>query len=490
MTITSKVLKDREPEEAPEGTIELKKQITLLQGVAIIVGIIIGSGIFVSPVGILKEVDSIGLSFVMWIVCGLYNALCAVCYAELGTSIPESGGEYIYIKRAFGDVPAFICLWINFVLICPVGIAASALIFSLYILKPAFPDCDIPENGLALLATSIFTLLVAVNCWNTKWATKVQIVITASKLIALFTVIVIGFYYIFVLGETENFKNPFEGSDYSAGAIAISFYSGFWAYSGWSYLNFLVGELVDPHRNLPRAILISMTVVIITYLIANVAYVAVLSSTQMLSSPAVAVTFGDHTMGVMAWLMPILIAISVCGTMNGCALGFSRLFFVASQKGQMPAFMGMIQQKRMTPSPSLLVILVLTLVYTSTGDIFFLIEMEGFGFASVLTMVFAGQCYLRYKEPNLERPIKLPIALPFTLCIISFLIVALTFYQKTKESLMALGIVVFGLFIYIICVLWKDKPKFIQEKMYVINTLVQKVLIVLPVDNPDEIDWE
>jgi L-type amino acid transporter 5 len=81
--------------------------------VAIIVGIIIGSGIFVSPVGILKEVDSIGLSFVMWIVCGLYNALCAVCYAELGTSIPESGGEYIYIKRAFGDVPAFICLWIN-----------------------------------------------------------------------------------------------------------------------------------------------------------------------------------------------------------------------------------------------------------------------------------------------------------------------------------------------------------------------------------------
>jgi amino acid transporter len=80
--------------------------------VAIIVGIIIGSGIFVSPVGILKEVDSIGLSFVMWIVCGLYNALCAVCYAELGTSIPESGGEYIYIKRAFYLFFKFDCaLW-------------------------------------------------------------------------------------------------------------------------------------------------------------------------------------------------------------------------------------------------------------------------------------------------------------------------------------------------------------------------------------------
>lgn len=158
MSVTSKILKENGDEAGEkEGKIELKKQITLLHGVAIIVGIIIGSGIFVSPVGILKEVDSIGFSFVMWIICGLYNALCAVCYAELGTTIPESGGEYIYIYRAFGEVPAFICLWINFVLICPVGIAASALIFSMYILQPLFPDCDIPENGLALLATSVFS---------------------------------------------------------------------------------------------------------------------------------------------------------------------------------------------------------------------------------------------------------------------------------------------------------------------------------------------
>ena len=137
--------------------VELKKQITLLHGVAIIVGIIIGSGIFVSPVGILKETKSVGFSFVMWVVCGIYNTLCAVCYAELGTTIPQSGGEYVYIKRAFGEIPAFVCLWINFLLICPVGIAASALIFSLYILKPAFPDCEVPETGLALLAAVIIS---------------------------------------------------------------------------------------------------------------------------------------------------------------------------------------------------------------------------------------------------------------------------------------------------------------------------------------------
>ena len=133
----------------------LKKQITLFQGVAIIVGIIIGSGIFVSPVGILSHVKSVGMSLLMWGLCGLYNTLCAICYAELGASIPHSGGEYVYIKRAFGDYPAFLCLWINFMLICPVGVAALSLIASLYILQPIFPDCLVPPLAERFIAVVI-----------------------------------------------------------------------------------------------------------------------------------------------------------------------------------------------------------------------------------------------------------------------------------------------------------------------------------------------
>ena len=141
--------------EAIPEQVGLKKQITLFQGVAIIVGIIIGSGIFVSPVGILIHVKSVGMSLIMWGVCGLYNTLCALCYAELGASIPQSGGEYIYIKRAFGDFPAFVCLWINFTLICPVGVAALSLIASLYILQPIFPDCLVPAIAEKFIAVII-----------------------------------------------------------------------------------------------------------------------------------------------------------------------------------------------------------------------------------------------------------------------------------------------------------------------------------------------
>ncbi|KAK6173645.1 hypothetical protein SNE40_017059 [Patella caerulea] len=481
-----------EPSMSPSSTsekIELKKQITLFQGVSIIVGIIIGSGIFVSPVGILMNVKSVGFSLVMWVICGVYNTLCAVCYAELGASIPQSGGEYIYVKRAFGDFMGFIILWINFLLICPVGIAALSLICCVYILQPLFPDCEIPAMATKLIAICIVCLLIVINGRNVKWATRMQVVITTAKLVALAIVVIIGFIYLGT-GDRENFTNSFEGTDYSAGAIALSFYSGFWAYSGWSYLNFLTEELVNPNKNLPRAILISMCIVIVVYLVANIAYLSVLTPVQMLKSTAVAVTFAGQTMGVMAWLIPILIAVSVCGTMNGTALSMSRLFFIGAKNNHMPQFMSMIQYKYLTPMSSLLVILGLTICFQTSNDIWFLIEMEGFGFASVLTMVFAGQVYLRFKEPDLVRPIKVPIILPLVLCLISFAIVILTFYQKPTESYMALCIVGVGAVLYVFGNRWQKKPKVIQSKINFVNQFFQKLLLVLPQDNPDELDWE
>ncbi|XP_053399752.1 large neutral amino acids transporter small subunit 1-like [Mercenaria mercenaria] len=474
---------------ASGGVIKMKKQIGLFQGVAIIVGIIIGSGIFVSPVGILQNVRSVGMSFVLWVVCGIYNALGAVCYAELGTMIPQSGGEYVYIRRAFGDMASFVCLWIDFLLICPVGIAAMGLMFAVYLLKPIYPDCDIPETPQRLLAALITTLLIAVNCVNVKWATRVQVVITISKLVALASIIVIGFYFI-GKGETESFENSFEDSDVSAGAIALAFYSGFWAYSGWSYLNFLVDELVNPVRNLPLAIFISMTLVIAVYLLANVAYLGVLSPLQMLSSPAVAVTFASQTLGPLKWVMPILIAISVSGTMNGTALSMSRLFFIGAGNNHLPQFVSMINYKRLTPMPSLLIILTLTLIFQNSGDIFYLIEMEGFGFASILVMTFASQVYLRFKEPDLERPIKVPIALPAVLCLISFAIVVLTFYQKPHESFLALGLVAGGIVLYCIGGKWQNKPKSIQDKIDWVNKFIQKLLLVVPPAKPEDLQFE
>lgn len=132
--------------------IKMKKEINVLQAVSIVFGVIVGSGIFVSPVGVLKYSNSVGLSLIMWVVPGVFSMLGALVYAELGVRIQKSGGEYAYILEAFGGLPAFIVMWITFVIIGGVSCAANSLVFAQYILQPIYPDCEIPSHIVTMVA--------------------------------------------------------------------------------------------------------------------------------------------------------------------------------------------------------------------------------------------------------------------------------------------------------------------------------------------------
>lgn len=135
-----------------KNAIQMKKEIGVLQAVSIVFGVIVGSGIFVSPVGVLKYSNSVGLSLIMWIVPGVFSMLGALVYAELGVRIQKSGGEYAYILEAFGGLPAFIVMWITFVIIGGVSCAANSIVFAEYILQPIYPDCAIPKHVVTMVA--------------------------------------------------------------------------------------------------------------------------------------------------------------------------------------------------------------------------------------------------------------------------------------------------------------------------------------------------
>ncbi len=132
--------------------VELKKQITLFQAISICVGYMIGSGIFVSPYGVVMNVKSVGMALAVWVFCGFFNMVGALCYAELGTTITRSGGEYTYILRGFGRFPAFIALWTTYILVLAVMTTACSLIFAIYILTPLYPDCPPPDIAVKLVA--------------------------------------------------------------------------------------------------------------------------------------------------------------------------------------------------------------------------------------------------------------------------------------------------------------------------------------------------
>ncbi|XP_013785942.1 large neutral amino acids transporter small subunit 2-like [Limulus polyphemus] len=481
--MSSNQVAEREPMN-PEGKkneengngIGLKKELGLVHGVAIIVGIIVGSGIFVSPRGVLQEAGSVGMALVVWIACGIISMLGALCYAELGTAIPKSGGDYAYIYEAFGPLPAFLFLWVALLITMPVSNAIAALTFANYILEPFFPDCTPPPNGVRLIAAVVICLLLFVNCYNVKWAARVQDVFTFAKIIALVLIIVAGLVHI-GMGNTNNFQNAFEGTTTEPGYIALAFYSGIFSYAGWNYLNFVTEELRDPYKNLPRAIYISLPVVTVVYFMANVAYFAVLSPQEVLSSNAVAVTFGKKILGVMAWIMPVSVALSTFGGLNGNIFASSRLFFVGAREGHLPAFLAMVNIYHFTPMSSLMFLGALSLAYLSTIQVYTLINYAAFSEALFVMFSVAGLIWLRQKQPYLKRPIKVNLVLPALFLVICTFLVFLPFYVNPWDTGIGVIIMLSGIPVYLLTIHWESKPSCYKRAIGGTTTFSQKLLV-------------
>ncbi|KAL4235159.1 b(0 +)-type amino acid transporter 1 [Mactra antiquata] len=437
-----------------EPVVKLKRNVGIISGTSFIVGSIIGSGIFISPKGVLTETGSVGLSLIVWGASGVLSLLGALSYAELGTLIPKSGAEYSYFLEATLPVIAYLFSWTRTIVLQPSGVAIICMTFASY-MTTFFEYCGSPvppEKLIAVLA--IFTLCI-INCYDTSWAAYVQVFFTAAKLIAIAIIVIGGFVKLGQGGHVE-LQDGFKGTTDSPSRIALSFYDAMWAYDGWNTLNFLTEELKDPFKNLPRANVFGVTLVTIVYILTNISYLAVLGADGLLASSAVAVDWGKEMLGSAYIIMPIAVLFSTFGAANGLCYSSGRMVYAAARECHLPEVLSFVHVKRYTPLPSVIVTCVIAVLMVIPADIGSLIDF--FSFAAWLFYGMAVSCVLvlRIRRPDAHRPIKVFILIPiiFALCSI-YLVLAPIIQDPRLEFLYAFLFIIGGLLFYIPFVVYK-----------------------------------
>ncbi|KAB7501251.1 Y+L amino acid transporter 2 [Armadillidium nasatum] len=293
-------------------------------------------------------------------------------------------------------------------------------------------------------------LLTYINCVSVGLAMRIQTIFTYAKLVALFAIILTGFLHL--TNGRENHLNASFNSEETVGGISMALYSGLFAYGGWNY-------------ELPRSIWIALPLVTIIYVLANIAYLAVLTPEEIVSSQAVAVLFGQRTLGPLQYTVPVFVALSTFGSLNGILFTSGRLFLTGARHGHLPQFLSYISIKSRTPIPALLLTCFLSYLMIGFG-ILFLINCLSFVLWLSIGTAISALLWLRYTQPNLQRPIKVNLILPliFLACCI-FLIVVPTINEPESTGL-AIILTVAGIPFYMIgCFLRKNK-QFLKHWAY------------------------
>jgi APA family basic amino acid/polyamine antiporter len=423
----------------------------------IVVGAVIGSGIFRKPGVMAGDVGSAGLLLAVWVLAGIITTFGALTNAEIAGMIPETGGQYIYFDRMYGPFVAYIYGWAIFAIIQTGSIASIAYVFAEYATEfvrlpeasPAtaafaihlpFVGAIQPFNeiGVKGLAALLIIILTIVNYLGVKFGGLVQNIFTVSKIVAMLALVVLAFTLPGV-GSSANItsSNPavhLEGLGLLA-AVAAALQGAFWAYDGWNNVTYIAGEVKHPQRNIPRALIFGMAIIITVYVLINLAYIYVLPVDRMAESKLVAADVAEKFFSGGGRWIAAAVMISTFGTTNGTILASARVYFSMSRRNVFPRFLGVAHPRFHTPGASLLVQGFWSVMLLFSGTFDTLTDTLIF-----ITWIFYalgayGVFVLRRKEPDTPRPYRVPgyPFLPWLFVIFAVAYLILTIYNDIHD---------------------------------------------------------
>jgi basic amino acid/polyamine antiporter, APA family len=385
-----------------------------LAATTLVAGAVIGTGIFVSPSIVAREVGAPGLSLLVWLVCGGLALAGALCFAELGAAIPKSGGTYAFLDRAFGRpwLP-FLFGWSMFAVVLTGVMAAVATAFSLYagqFLGRIMPYGVWTQRGVAIGCILFLTLM---NCLGVRAGGRIQIVFTAAKIAGVGALIGAAF----VLGDVARpaaapfspFVPEAASSPALLGAFGVAMIVALFAYNGWWYSTFVAAEVRAPERTIPLSIFIGMGIVLVTYALANLAYLTVLPFETLQASTRPAADAMHALLGPGgADFIAAAVMLSAFGTVNAQLLSVPRVYFAMARDGLFFRDVARVHPRFRTPAVAIALQGGWASVLALTGTYQQIITYTAFPNYLFLSLAVLGLIVLRVREPTLHRPFRVP----------------------------------------------------------------------------------
>ena len=446
-------------------TYELKRDLGLWSAVAIVIGTVIGSGIFLVPKAMIQRVGTPEMVFVVWVVGGLLSLFGALSYAELAAALPEAGGEYAYLREAYGPVWGFLYGWTQMWVAKSGSIATLATAFFYYFAnfwadsEKVFYTVPLPIGAGGapldirygqLLAMVLILALAGINYFGVKFGGQVQVGVTIVKVGLIGFIIAVGLAA--GQGSAANFNTSVTLS--RAGGISGFFaalVAALWAYDGWNNVSMVASEVKNPRRNLPLALIWGTIAVIVIYLLANASYFYVLSAQDVAASDRVAADMMRKILqGPGANAVSIAAMISIFAALNGSILAGSRVPFAMARDGFFFAPVGRVNSKYHTPGISILMLSIWSALLVLSGRYEQLFTYVIFASWILYGLTTAAVVVLRRKRPDLQRPyrtIGYPLV-PVLFVLVAFCLVLSTLQDSPRESLVGLVFILVGLPFY------------------------------------------